>query len=933
MSVKKSDGSLSTPPPHRFRLARLPRRFGGMAVATAALLLTAAALLLPAGGPVAAQGGAPGTEPTNVQVVPGDGILTVSWTLTPREGVADEDIRHALRWSQEAGVWDNPAGATTHQNDGVAVGPGVTSYTIRGLQNGLATGVFVRSYAGRSGSERSGSERSPFSSKWVRVKGEQTTPQGAEPTPTPPPQESANCPEPAGGDYDSDDDRLIEVSSLAQLNAIRWDLNGDGSASDSGYATAYPNPASGMGCPASGCVGYELTTDLDFDTNGNGQADSGDTYWSGGAGWTPIGFGAGIRRAVPVPAFTAVFDGNGHTISNMRIKLHTVISTESISHGYIGLFSYAGSDAVIRNVGLESVDVSPTGLGQVGVGGLAGINEGTISNSYVAGVVSAYTNNVGGMAGYNTGKIIGSYATASVTDGGAHTGGLVGWNYGGIYASYATGNVSGAGMVGGLVGNQMSGGATLLYSGGTTGEIVASYATGNVLGYNHVGGLAGNAAGTISASYSLGTVTLREPWDDPKIGGLVGNCVYSCPSSDDDSYWDTQTSGQASSPHGVGKTTAELQSPTSYAGIYANWNVDVDGDDSADDPWDFGASCQYPVLKYGGLSPDDQRAPCTPPQANRAPTVASALADRTIVNNRSTSDVSLSGVFSDADSDALTITAVSDDEAVATVSVATDYSTLTVTAKARGTATITVTADDGNGGTVSDTFTITVKAAPVVASALADVSGLEAGDTRDVSLSGAFTDADGDSLTITAASSDGRIATVTVASDQSQLTVAGEAEGRATITVTAQDTDGNTVSDTFDVLVVAETAPAEEPAPPTPGQLEPFNVRVTPGDGALTVTWTAAPREGFEDDAIRHALRWSQVSGVWGNPPGPSGAPENGIVVEGGVASYTITGLENGVAAGVFVRSFTGSSYSERSEHSSQWVRTKGAHTTPKAAE
>ena len=51
------------------------------------------------------------------------------------------------------------------------------------------------------------------------------------------------------------------------------------------------------------------------------------------------------------------------------------------------------------------------------------------------------------------------------------------------------------------------------------------------------------------------------------------------------------------------------------------------------------------------------------------------------------------------------------------------------------------------------------------------------------------------------------------------------------------------------------------------------------------------------------------------------------------MASYTITGLENGVATGVFVRSFTDGSYSERSQHSSRWVRVKGEHTTPRAAE
>ena len=72
-------------------------------------------------------------------------------------------------------------------------------------------------------------------------------------------------------DYDADDDGLIEVADLAQLNAIRWDLDGDGVASDAGYATAFPDaPTSDMGCPASGCTGYELMADLDLDTDGSG---------------------------------------------------------------------------------------------------------------------------------------------------------------------------------------------------------------------------------------------------------------------------------------------------------------------------------------------------------------------------------------------------------------------------------------------------------------------------------------------------------------------------------------------------------------------------------------------------------------------------------------------------------------------------------------
>ena len=140
----------------------------------------------------------------------------------------------------------------------------------------------------------------------------------------------------------------VEVSGLAQLNAILWDLDGDGTVSDAGCDAAFPNPAAGTGCPIGGCLGCQLTADPDFDGSDCGSSPC----------WTPTGFGAGIQRAVPVTPFQAVFDGNGHTISNLHMKLDTVISTSSMSHGYPGLFNYAGSDAVICNIGLESVDVS-----------------------------------------------------------------------------------------------------------------------------------------------------------------------------------------------------------------------------------------------------------------------------------------------------------------------------------------------------------------------------------------------------------------------------------------------------------------------------------------------------------------------------------------------------------------------------------------------
>ena len=109
---------------------------------------------------------------------------------------------------------------------------------------------------------------------------------------------------------DDDDNGFIDVRSVVQLYAIRWHLNGDGavdnSANAASYSNAFPTPATGMGCPAAGCMGYELRRNLDFDTDGDGDVDSSDpdSY----ANFGTIG-----------GTFTATFRGNGRTISNLRI--------------------------------------------------------------------------------------------------------------------------------------------------------------------------------------------------------------------------------------------------------------------------------------------------------------------------------------------------------------------------------------------------------------------------------------------------------------------------------------------------------------------------------------------------------------------------------------------------------------------------------------
>ena len=446
------------------------------------------------------------------------------------------------------------------------------------------------------------------------------------------------------GDYDWDDDGLIEVSGLAQLYAIHWDLDGNGvvdtgtsaantAARTAQYDAAFPGAIAHMGCrrdhdanaetdKVDGCIGYELTRDLDFDTDGDGATytisstgvvtgDAGDAYYNRGFGWTPIGI------------FTATFDGNNKTIANLFIK--------STWASGIGLFRSVGTGGRVERLGVRDVNVNYSQYISSSVGGLAGSNYGTISASYATGSIISFRwgghseVGVGGLVGSNYGTITSwatgsvnyaSWATGSVNYGGFAPGSTTGtgrsgavgaaspqsaatasyWNI----ASYATGpsTVTGQsflGYVGGLVGKNYR------------GTISASYTTGSVTGGNWTlaGGLTGsNYQGTITASYATGSVTGHSGDTHLLVGGLSGSNYQGTITA---SYWDTGTTGQSTSAGGTGKTTRELQSPTGYTGIYANWNANLDGMAGNDDPWDFGSNRQYPALKYGGLDPFLQR--------------------------------------------------------------------------------------------------------------------------------------------------------------------------------------------------------------------------------------------------------------------------------------------------------------------------------------
>ncbi len=192
-----------------------------------------------------------------------------------------------------------------------------------------------------------------------------------------------------------------------------------------------------------------------------------------------------------IPVFDGKFDGNDHTIRNLKID----------GRAHLGLFGFALSDAEINNLCIENCDIS----GQDSLGGLVGYNYGSITQSCSSGTATG-DDYVGGLAGFNgDGSITSSYANGSAT-GDYSVGGLVGGNSGSITYSYATGTVTGNGnYVGGLVGDNYS------------GSITSCFASGTVTGNDSVGGMLGRHYGSFTNSYASGIVT-----GNNRIGGLVG---------------------------------------------------------------------------------------------------------------------------------------------------------------------------------------------------------------------------------------------------------------------------------------------------------------------------------------------------------------------------------------------------------------------------
>lgn len=307
--------------------------------------------------------------------------------------------------------------------------------------------------------------------------------------------------------------------------------------------------------------------------------------WESAKGWKPIG-----DTSVP---FTGVYDGNGKVVSNLYINrgASPVANTVYPSDGEdnIGLFGVLynnpAADTVIRNLGV----LNPNVRGRRATGSLVGrslLPYSTPAPDYTVIIERCYAiaSGVGG--------------SATVSGFGA-TGGLVGANNSDrkqqipvIRYSYAIVTVS-ATHPNNSARNPNDETATngvfnpynIKYGGlvgcNENGLTMDSFARGNVSGGDRVGGVAGcSIGGAIFRSYATGTVTRGiAPGDwEGGIGGVVGRVVGKLPAglggtisqanSVQDAYWDTETSGQLTSPGGTGKTTLQMKTQATFV----NWD-------------------------------------------------------------------------------------------------------------------------------------------------------------------------------------------------------------------------------------------------------------------------------------------------------------------------------------------------------------------------
>jgi hypothetical protein len=284
---------------------------------------------------------------------------------------------------------------------------------------------------------------------------------------------------------------------------------------------------------------YVLTRDLTAASPGYATVAGPDA--NGGEGFRPIG--------TDDAPFTGTFDGNGHVIADVAMQ-------RSDPRG-VGLFGTVGREGTVRDVALVNANVDGGEAVTLGVGGLVGVNRGTVRNVSALGAVTGVSGvglvagvnrgtvrsavaagtvrgvnttrdgrrlvskAAGGLVGANRGRLTDATAAVTVTSAFRSPGGLVGENSGTVADVVATGPVTGTAFAGGLVGANY-------------GTVTGSAATGRVTGVREVGGLVGGNGGSITVQDGrvdasggggasvVGSLATGNVTGQTYVGGLVG---------------------------------------------------------------------------------------------------------------------------------------------------------------------------------------------------------------------------------------------------------------------------------------------------------------------------------------------------------------------------------------------------------------------------
>jgi len=257
--------------------------------------------------------------------------------------------------------------------------------------------------------------------------------------------------------------------------------------------------------------------------------------------------------------FSGSLDGNGYTISNLKITRSSVNN--------IGLFGSA-SGAAIRNLNLNNVDIR----GANNVGGLVGYSKANtvIEDCSITGISQITgTGSIGGIVGYlDSTTILRSCSTANVTGTAGNIGGLAGYNHSGskIMQSFSSGHVSGQTAVGGILGCKGSIGSNT--------RIEDSYSLGNVTAATGCAGgiIASSSYVDMKNCYAAGQVTGAGAY----VGGIFGYITNnSRATTATNCYFDSTIMG-FTTPAAQAKTTEQLMQQATFINwdFSSVWNID-----------------------------------------------------------------------------------------------------------------------------------------------------------------------------------------------------------------------------------------------------------------------------------------------------------------------------------------------------------------------